>query len=268
MMNHEPPEARPVAFITGGTSGIGAAYARKFAELGFDLLLTGRREKVLEGFCTELEEKYRIRVGFILAEFSNSKQLAEVVDVVKRTHGLKILVNNAGYTRLELFHEDDVDAQVDMMKVHDEAAVRLTHAAIPILTKNSWAAIINISSIAAFQIGARNIMYDATKSFLLNFSESLHILLRNTCIRVQAVCPGFTRTDFHAKLGMNDDHPIFSKRKFMKAEQVVNISMKYLEKGRVVCIPGWNNRLIAFAARFTPRRLLYNLYARRRGLKH
>jgi hypothetical protein len=193
--------------------------------------------------------------------------LDEVVGVVRRTRRLRILVNNAGYTRLNLFHEDDVDAQVDMMRAHDEAAVRLTHAAIPGLAKQSWAAIINVSSIAAFMIGARNLMYDATKAFLANFSESLHVLLRGTGIRVQALCPGFTRTDFHVKLGMNDDHPIFSKYKFMSAEEVVDISLSCLEKGKVICIPGWRNRLIALGTRLAPRRLLYRLFARRRGLR-
>ncbi|MBN2380766.1 SDR family oxidoreductase [candidate division WOR-3 bacterium] len=264
-MSSKSPEARPIAFITGASSGIGAAYARKFAQLGYDLILTGRREKLLETLCASLEQRFGIRAGYILAEFADPDQLNDMVDTIKRTPNLRLLVNNAGYTRLEFFHEDDIDAQVDMIRVHCEAAVRITHAAIPILAKHRWAAIINVSSIAAFTIGARNLMYDATKGFLLNLSESLHILLKNTNICVQAVCPGFTRTDFHAKLGMNDDHEIFKKHRFMSPEEVVDKSLRCLEQDKVVCIPGWRNSLIAFVSRFTPRRILYRFYLRRRG---
>jgi short-subunit dehydrogenase len=274
-------QERPAALITGASSGIGAEFARKFASLGYDLILTGRRERLLEGLCVELEEKHRILAGYVIGDLSNDGHVKELVDLISRTRNLQLLVNNAGYTRLEFFHEDDIDAQVDMIKVHDVAAVRLTHAAIPILAKQGfrkstsassrsgaldYPAIINVSSIAAFQIGARNLMYDATKGFLLNFSESLHLILRNTGIRVQALCPGFTKTDFHAKLGMHEDHPIFHEHRFMSAAKVVDASLKCLKRGKVICIPGWRNRLITFVTRFAPRRLLYWVYVRRRGL--
>lgn len=257
----------PAALITGASSGIGAEFARKFASLGYDLILTGRRERLLEKLCVALEEEHGILAGYVIGDLAKDKHVKELEDLIRRTPNLQVLVNNAGYTRLRFFHEDDIDAQVDMIKVHDIAAVRLTHAAIPVLRKRDWAAIINVSSIAAFQIGARNLMYDATKAFLLNFSESLHLILRDTPIRVQALCPGFTKTEFHAKLGMDENHLIFHQYRFMSAKKVVDASFKCLKKDKVICIPGWRNRLITLVTRFAPRRLLYWIYVRRRGLK-
>jgi short-subunit dehydrogenase len=272
----------PAALITGASSGIGAEFAHRFAGMGYDLILTGRREGLLEELCASLEGKHNILAGYVIGDLSKDRHVKELVDLIRRTRNLQVLINNAGYTRLEFFHEDDIDAQVDMIKVHDVAAVRLTHAAIPNLSSRAFGrntcapsrggaldypAIINVSSIAAFQIGARNLMYDATKAFLLNFSESLHLILRNTGIRVQALCPGFTKTQFHAKLGMDADHPIFHQYRFMSAKKVVEASLKCLKKDKVICIPGWRNRLITLAVRFAPRRLLYRAYARRRGLK-
>jgi short-subunit dehydrogenase len=110
-------------------------------------------------------------------------------------------------------------------------------------------------------------MYDATKAFLLNFSESLHLILHATPVRVQALCPGFTRSDFHMKLGMDDAHPIFTRHKFMSARQVVEASLRCLARDRVVCLPGWRTRLKAWLSRIAPRKMLYAAYLRRRGLR-
>lgn len=263
---------RPTALVTGGTSGIGSEFARAFAARGYDLILTGRRHEILERLCVELEQTHGIRVGYVTGDLAETSHVNEITGIINRTPGLEILVNNAGYTRLEFYHKDDVEDQVNMLKVHDEAAVRLTHAAIPVLDRNAggslgFPAIINVSSIAAFQIGARNLMYDATKAFLLNFSESLHLILHATPVRVQALCPGFTRTDFHMKLGMGGDHPLFKKHKFMSARQVVDASLRCLVRDRVVCLPGWRNKINAFLSRLAPRRLLYYAYLKRRKLR-
>lgn len=257
-------QKRPAALITGASSGIGAAFARKLASMGYDLVLTGRREKLLEDLCAKLSTRHGILAGYMIAELADESRLREIEDTIRRMPNLRILINNAGYTRLELFAEDSIDAQVDMIKVHDIAAVRLTHAAIPVLRTHNWGAVINVSSIAAFLIGARNLMYDATKGFLLSFSSSLHLELGGTGIRVQALCPGFTRTDFHAKLGYGPEHPIFRQRRFMSADKVVQASLACLERGKVICIPGRRNRRIAFICKRMPRKLFYLLYAKRR----
>ncbi len=262
-MASEKPVNRPAALITGGTSGIGAAYAHRLAAAGYDLILTGRREKLLEKLCDELSQKHGILAGYVVAELADERQVKKIERLIKRIPRLRILVNNAGYGHPACFHEDDIAAQLDMLMVHNVAALRLTHAAVSGMIAQGRGAIINVSSVAAFMVSPRSMMYHATKVFLNSFSESLALELWDAGIRVQVLCPGFTRTDFHAKLGMGDEHPIFTRYRFMSAQKVVEISLKYLKANRVICIPGWRNKIWVFFARFIPRRLFYRALLRR-----
>ena len=243
------------AIITGASSGIGAAFARRLAADGYNLLLHGRREPLLFALAQELENRHGINAQVHCAELADPGALARLEALVRETTDLRILINNAGYSRLETFHEDDINAQEAIIRVHVLASVRLAHAAIGVMLHHNGGAIINVSSVAAFTPAPRNATYSATKAYLNAFSESLDFDVRPLGIRIQALCPGFTRTDFHARMGIDTTQPAF--RHFMAPEVVVEESLRCLRRGTVICIPGVSYRVVALGARVIPRRLYY-----------
>jgi hypothetical protein len=248
---------RPTAFITGASSGIGAAFARRLARDGHDCVLHGRREHLLASLCKELETSHGVRADYVLAELSSP----EGVDVVRRrlegVERLAVLVNNAGSGSTKLFHEEELAGQQDMVHTHVVAALHLCHSAIPMMKRLGGGTIINVSSIASFTPGRRSATYCAAKSFLTAFSEALHLEVGGDGIRVQALCPGFTTTDFHSRLGLTIGPGI--RRVFMTPEAVVDQSMRDLRRGTVVSVPGWTYRAVRLAARLIPRRLYFVL---------
>lgn len=247
--------SRRTAFITGASSGIGAAFARRLARDGYDLVLHGRREHLLAALCRDLEAAHGIRTEYILAELSTSDGVSRVRQRLERADDLALLINNAGSGSTRLFHEEDLAGQEGMVHTHVVAAMHLCHAAIPIMRRRGGGAIINVSSIASFTPGKRSAAYCAAKSFLTAFSEALHLELAGDGIRVQAFCPGFTTTDFHSRLGLTIRPEL--RRMFMSAEAVVEQSMRDLRRGKVVSVPGWSYRAIRLAARLLPRGLYY-----------
>jgi short-subunit dehydrogenase len=253
-----------IALITGATSGIGAEFARRLAREGYDLILHGRREEILAARCVELERTCRIRAERVLAELSDPDALRMLEERVKNTPDLEILVNNAGSSTRRRFSEEEIDGQERLIRVHVVAAVRLTHAALPGMLRRNGGSIINVSSVAAFMISPRNATYCATKLYLNSFSESLALELRGSGVRVQVLCPGFTVSDFHARIGYDTSGDFF--KGFMTPEEVVETSLRDLRKGKVVSIPGWKYRFAAFAPRLIPRPLFYRIvlaYSRR-----
>jgi len=248
---------RPTAFITGASSGIGAEFARRLAREGYDLVLHGRREHLLTSLCRDLEASYGIRAEYILAELSSPEGVERVRQRLQRVERLALLVNNAGSGSTRLFHEEVLADQEGMVHTHVVTALHLCHAAIPMMKRQGGGAIINVSSIASFTPGKRSATYCAVKSFLTAFSEALHLEVGGDGIRVQALCPGFTTTDFHSRLGLAIRPGL--RRIFMSSEAVVDQSMRDLKRGTVVSVPGWTYRAIRLAAWILPRRLYYVL---------
>ena len=252
-------ESRAIALITGASSGIGAAFARRFANDGYDLILIGRRENLLEKLCKELAEEKGINADYMLIDLGNENELQLAEARIKNNPDLEILVNNAGVGgERGAFHKVAIESHVNMVQVHNIATLKLTHAVIPGLLAKGKGAIINVSSLASF-LPSLSVMYSATKVFLNYFSESLDFSLRDKGIKIQALCPGFTITDFHKKMGYGTDHPVY-KRKFMTAEKVVEASLKALKRGKVYCVPGFRNKFLVFLARNLPRKLRITIY--------
>ena len=249
--------SRPTAFITGASSGIGAAFARRLARDGYDLVLHGRREHLLAPLCRELETSHGVRAEYLLAELSSPEGVALTRQRLERVERLALLVNNAGSGSTKLFHEEDLAGQEGMVHTHVVAALHLCHAAIPKMKRQGGGTIINVSSTASFTPGRRSATYCAAKSFLTTFSEALHLEVRGDGIRVQALCPGFTTTDFHSRIGQTIRPSL--RRIFMTPEAVVDRSMKDAKRGTVVSVPGWTYRAVRQAARLIPRRLYYML---------
>jgi short-subunit dehydrogenase len=249
---------RQRALITGATSGIGAAFAKNLAQKGFDLILHGRREKTLAELGKTLEE-YGIAVDIILAEFSRTEELQKVEEYILSLDRLDMLVNNAGYWTPGTFWEKSPDSLEAMIQVHVIAPVRFIRAALPRMLERNKGDIINVSSMGAYfnMITVEN--YGATKAYLVSLTESLHVALMGTGLRCQVLAPGFTVTEFHSRLGAD-----FSKaqQKWMQPEQVADISLKALEKGQVVCIPGFKNWGVVKCASVLPRRIYYRVMQR------
>jgi uncharacterized protein len=249
------------ALITGATSGIGAEFAKQLAEKNYNLILTGRRENIIQELAKEIKEKQNIDIKIIIADLSKDEDVKKIIKQISHIDSLEFLVNNAGYGTKKSFFEDSFENQEQMLKVHINALARLTHATTPQMIKNKKGYIVNVSSIASFLSSPTSEFYCATKAFITNYSESLHLALKNSNIKVQALCPGFTRTDFHQKLDICD-----TKRKdgliikWMNAEDVVKISLTSLKKrNHVIIVPGFWNKILNLLIKVIPKRIYYKI---------
>ncbi|MCJ7432705.1 MAG: SDR family oxidoreductase [Anaerolineales bacterium] len=254
-----------LALITGASSGIGEAFARQLAERGYDLCLTGRRSENLESIAVELRGKHKINVEVVVADLAAEDGINMVISWIRENQSITMLVNNAGFGVHGLFANKPPEKYVEMITVHVTATMRLTSAALPAMIKAKQGAVINVSSVAAYMPLAGNAVYSGTKSFLNAFTVALAFELKNTGVKVQLLTPGFTYSDFHkrpdyAKLNTYSSIPKFM---WMKAEEVVRISLHALERNKRHCIPGMLNKLIVFAGKSGLAALSSKIMARR-----
>jgi len=249
---------RPIAVITGASSGIGAAFARALAARGCDLVLIARRRERLAALAEELSRAHGAAVEVLAADLSREEDVDRVAQRIAAEPRLELLVNNAGFGLLGDFHETPIERQMDMHRVHVLAVVRLTHAALGGLRERDRGGVINVSSVAGFARMPGHAAYAATKEWMIAFSECLDLELRSSGSRVlvQALCPGYTITEFHDVLGL-DRKAIMKNPKFwMPAEFVVGDSLKALDRGQWLVIPGWRYRMIVRLLTSVPRSLL------------
>ncbi len=233
------------AVVTGAAGGLGASFARKLASQGYGLILLDRREDALKSLCDELVARHGIAVEPIAVDLISDEAVAAIATRLSAMPNLELLVNNAGFGVARFFVDADVEQHLDMVRVHVLAAVRLTHAVLPGMLDRNRGAIINVSSLNAWTPCAGVVSYSATKAYLTVFSQALHDELRGTGVRIQALCPGFIRTDFHDTPEMKGGFNTKQIPGFMwtTPERVVESSLKALPRGRAIVIPGWFNRL-------------------------
>jgi short-subunit dehydrogenase len=237
---------RGTAVITGASSGIGAAFARKLAADGFDVVLVARRNERLEQLCDQLVAAHSIRADAHAADLADAAATEVLAERIAAIDDLALLVNNAGFGTMGYFVNVDAERQLDMIRVHVLATVRLSRAALPGMVQRGGGGIINVSSIGAWLPCAGNVQYAATKTYLNSFSVGLHDELRGTGVHVQALCPGFTYTEFHDTGEMRAfDRSDVAKFLWMSADAVVEYSLKKLAGRHTIVIPGWKNRLLA-----------------------
>ena len=253
------------ALITGASSGIGAAYARQLAAMGYNLVLVARREERLAALATELQERYPINAQVVAADLSSPPGVERVETHIAGLERLDLLINNAGFGSPGSFAEANFANQLAMIQVHVVASVRLTRAALPLMMTRQRGAIINVSSIAGLVPIPGSATYSATKAYLKVFSEALQAELRDTYIKIQALCPGFTHTGFHD----TPEHQGFGRSgipdfMWMSAEEVAAQSLSGLDRHQVVLVPGFKNRLVAAVARNIPSSLLHLLRGKRK----
>lgn len=236
------------ALITGASSGIGEAYARRLAALGYDLILVARREAKLAALAADLRERHGVTAAVLAADLSQTADVTRVAERIGQTNDLVLLINNAGFGTRGYFADVALDRHLEMIDVHVVASVRLTHAALPGMMTRGAGAIINVSSIAAFFAAPGGATYGATKIYLNTFSEAVALETREAGLKVQALCPGFTYSEFHDTPEYdNFDRSELPDKMWMTSEAVVDESLAALWGDRVVVIPGGQNRALVAA---------------------
>jgi len=242
--------AQKRALVTGASAGIGEAFARALAERHHDLVLVARRRDRLEALAKELAERHRVAASVEVADLAEDGDLERLAGALAADPP-DLLVNNAGFGTLGRFAELDPERELEEIRLNVVALVRLTRAALPGMLARGRGGIVNVSSLAGESAGPFTATYSATKAYVTSFSESLHEEVRDAGVTVQALLPGFTRTEFQEVAGV--DPGIVPAFAWMSAEQVVAASLAALERRDAVCIPGAGNRLLGGLTSLAPR---------------
>jgi short-subunit dehydrogenase len=237
------------ALVTGATAGIGAAFARQLAGRGHDLVLVARDEGRLESAARSLRA-FGVDVDVLAADLADDAGCLRVEQ--RCSEGVDLLVNNAGIGTRGAFHEVPIADEEHLLRLNVRAVLRLTHAALPIMVARGSGVVLNVSSVAGFTPGARSATYSASKAWVTNFSESLHVQYAGHGVRVLALCPGFTRTEFHASAEM--DTSGIPERLWLSADEVVRAGLADLDRGRSVSVPGLQYKAVVTATRLVPPR--------------
>lgn len=243
------------ALVTGASAGIGAAFARKLAEGGANLILTARRADRLDALAAELKAAHGVETRVIAADFARPEAPADLFDEIAR-EGLPvdILINNAGYGLPGYYLSHDWDAHRDFLEVMVTSYAHLVRLALPGMQERGFGRIVQVASLAGLTPGsAGHTLYGASKAFLIAFSQSLAAESEGTGVKASALCPGFTYSEFHdvnATRGLVSQLP---KYMFMQAEPVVAGALRAVEAGHVVYVPGLWNKFVAWLAKALPR---------------
>jgi short-subunit dehydrogenase len=241
-----------VALVTGASSGIGEVFARKLAGKGYRVILVARRKERLEKLAAELPGA----VAFP-ADLTLGSDLQKIEALIAQETRLEFLVNNAGFGIAGCYFRADVEAQNRMHQLHMLVTGRLTHAALRGMVERSKGTIINVSSMAGFIQAPFSVSYNATKAWMNSFTEGLYLELKSihSPVRVQALCPGFTYTEFQQTAGI--DQKTIPESLWMSAEFVVDSSLRGLEKNKLFVVPGWRYRLGLAAIRILPKSFIH-----------
>jgi len=240
--------------ITWWSSGIGAGFAREFAEQGYNLLLVAKDRNQMVTFVKYLRVLFPVKISTMIVDLSKKDQLEHLGAEIAKISDLEILVNCAGYGINKDFITEDIQKREDMVTVHDLASMRLTYQALKIMKKRKHGAIVHVSSLASLLALGNNPVYAASKIFLNSFSQNLYRIYKKYGIYVQSLCPGFTATNFAKRWGYK------FKEKSMKVEEVVNASLSCMRRKRLLCIPWWRNKLILMMYHMLPRTRSHKLF--------
>jgi uncharacterized protein len=241
------------ALITGASSGIGEAFARKLAARGRNVLLVARSEDKLISLCNELGRTNSVRAQHVAIDLSQReapRQLFE--ETQKRGLAIDLLVNNAGFGSFGDFAKLNLERELNMIDLNIRALVELTHHFLLPMRERKQGAIINVASTAGFQPVPFMATYAATKAFVLNFSEALWEENRPHGVQVLALCPGVTETNFFE--AARSERP--PARVAQSPEEVVETALRALRRGSSHVVSGWTNFFMIEAERFVPRSLI------------
>lgn len=261
-MPHQAP--RPLCLVTGASSGIGAELARVFAAHGWDLALTARREGRLEALAGELEAAHACQALAICADLARPGAADAILAAIsERGRVVSGLVNSAGYGLPHRFVASQWSEQAEMLQVMLASVCELTHKTVPGMAERRFGRILNVASLAGLMPGSPGqTLYAPIKSFLVGFSESLHVELKGAGVHVTALCPGFTYTEFHdVNHTRKRMEKITPKWLWQDAAAVARSGFEALEANRPVCVTGWPNKTIAAIGRMIPEGLALKLTA-------
>ncbi|MFC6018953.1 SDR family NAD(P)-dependent oxidoreductase [Plantactinospora solaniradicis] len=240
--------------VTGATAGIGAAFARRLAEEGYHLVLVARDDQRLAETAAELTTRYGITVGTLPADLATDEGCATVEKrLADASEPVDVLVNNAGISLNRSFVRSTVEDESRLLRLNVHAVLRLTLAALPGMTERGHGAVINVSSVAGFGPVMPGSTYSASKAWVTNFSESVAQSVRPSGVRVMALCPGYTRTEFHDRAGINMSKT--PEWMWLRADDVVRDALRDLDRDRMVSVPDWKYKLVVFGLRHAPGRL-------------
>jgi len=256
------PATPPLALITGASSGIGATFARQLAARGYDLVLVARRKDRLEQQAQAIASSHSVRAGILRADLTRDADLKMVEDYIAGAPNLEFLVNNAGFGIAGLFFSAPIEGQDQMHRLHVLAPMRLMHAALQGMVARRRGSIINVSSVSGFGQNPGSVSYSATKTWMTAFTEGIYMELKSigSPVRVQALCPGFTLSEFHD--AMHFDRKAIPRWMWMSADEVVAASLRALDRDQLIVIPGWRYRLLVFVMRAFPQPLYHALAIR------
>ncbi|MEV0961090.1 MULTISPECIES: SDR family oxidoreductase [unclassified Streptomyces] len=246
------------ALITGSTAGIGAAFARRLAADGHDLVLVARDTKRLQEQATELHDRHGIEAEVLTADLAEDDGISSVekrLDDHRRP--VDLLVNNAGFGNKGRFLEVSMADELRMLKVHCEAVLRLTAAATAPMRDRGRGGVVNVASIAAFVPRGT---YGASKAWVVQFTQGAARDLAGTGVRLMALCPGFVRTEFHQRAGMGTEN--IPGWMWLDADKLVSSALADLARGRTLSVPDPRYKALMGAVKLAPRGLLGGISSR------
>lgn len=252
---------RRKAVITGASRGIGRSFALRCAKEGYDVLLVARNKDLLDECRRQIVHEHGVSAAIIEADLSKCEDVRSVASMIAAESSVEVLVNNAGFAVPSFFAESDIEAQLDMVRVHDGAMLRLTRAVLPQMKRNAKGIIVNVASTLAWMPFVANSVYCASKAFVNTFSSVLQREVRAFGIVVQSLNPGRTRTDFHNTQAFEKVEKISANVKEMTPDAVVEASFSKLGK-KVIVVPGLSNRIMLVFGD-----LIADVFMRRKGLK-
>lgn len=238
------------ALVTGATAGIGESFTRLLAENNYNIVLVARDLPRMQERARELEAKFRVETHIIQADLSTDAGCS-VVEQHIANNQIDVLINNAGFGLNKAFTMSSLEAEQQMFDVLVRTPMRLMHVALPLMQQRDKGVVINVSSVAGFIAGGT---YSAAKSYLTVLSESLHTELAGTNVKISALCPGFTRTEFHQRGRMSmKGLPRFM---WLDSDSLVAKAWSDALKGEAVSIPGWQYQLLVFVIHSLPRSII------------
>jgi len=256
-MSEQPPA--PYALVTGASSGIGAAFARRLRARGERVVLVARRADRLRALADELGGSPLVEtVPLDLTSPDGPAALERALG--ERRLEIDLLVNNAGVGHTGRFAEEPLARILEMVDLNSRALVEVTRRIVPAMLERRRGRIVNVVSTAAFQPLPYMAIYGATKAFVISFTEALATEVSGNGIVVQALCPGLTATEFQQVAGT--DRVLFNKTAAMTPDAVAAASLAALDRKRLRVVVGWHNRFTVFAQRFVPQALVRLVVAR------
>lgn len=238
------------ALVTGATAGIGESFTRLLAENNYNIVLVARDLSRLNERALQLQAQYKVQTHIIQADLSTDTGCALIEQHIANNQ-IDVLINNAGFGINKAFTVSALDTEQQLLDVLVRTPMRLMHVALPLMKQRNKGVVINVSSVASFIAGGT---YGASKSYLTVLSESLHTELAGSNVKMSALCPGFTRTEFHQRGRMSmKGLPNFM---WLDSDTLVAKAWRDALKGEAISIPGWQYKLLVFVIQRLPRSMV------------